>query len=275
MKISIATSVFVNYQLLDALEQIIAIGFEGVDIWCGRPHAFRKDIQESTFKDLRFLLESKGVTPVSLMPAFFRYPFSLSSPNETIRQDSIMYMKDCIDNAISIGAPNVLVVPTHSLHGQSTEESRNFFISSLKEVASHASYKKIKLGIEIVYPQLSDYLNSSTDALSIIHQVKADCLGVVLDTGHLNLSKEDQENALQRLQNLLIQVHINDNDQRQQQNLIPGYGKFDFLNFFRLLRKYKYESYLSLELGWNYSFDPIPAAREAFQRLQALINTKP
>jgi sugar phosphate isomerase/epimerase len=112
MRHSTATSVFVNYQIQDALDQIIRAGFAGVDIWCGRPHLFRKDYPPETLELLRQKIEENNLVPVSLMPAFFRYPFSLSSPVEAIRQDSIQYMKDCIDNAVLIGAKQVLVVPS-------------------------------------------------------------------------------------------------------------------------------------------------------------------
>jgi sugar phosphate isomerase/epimerase len=190
---------------------------------------------------------------------------------EAIRLDSISYMKDCIDNAVLIGAKQVLVVPSRSLHGQTTGDSRSRFIDSLAQVSEYAEQKALKLGLEIVYPGLSDYMSSSEDALGVIQAVGSGCLGVVLDTGHLHLSGEDPESALKALGGLLLQVHVNDNDSKQQQNAIPGDGSFEFPGFIQLLHRYGYDGFLSLELGWNYSFDPFPAVREAAGRMRGFL----
>jgi protein FrlC len=272
MKTSTATSVFVNYQIHDAIDLIIQAGFEGVDFWCGRPHIYRRDLSPETLQQLRDKMEKSNLAPVSLMPAFFRYPYSLSSPNEVVHRDSIAYVRDCIDNAVLLGARQVLIVPTHSLRGQSTADARQRYLDSLAELSVHAEQKGVRLGLEIVYPNLSDYMSTTEDALGVIQAVGSSCLGVVLDTGHLNLSGEDPAGALRNLGELLLQVHVNDNDARQQQNAIPGDGSFDFTGFIRLLRRYHYDGFLSLELGWTYSFDPYPAISAARDRVRGFIN---
>lgn len=271
MKISTATSVFVNYSLNDAVDAVIKAGFEGIDVWCGRPHLYRHDHSPAVLEGLRKKLEGAGVTVVSLMPAFFRYPYSLSSPNEAVRQDSIAYVKDCIDNALLIGSDKVLIVPTHSLNGQPVDDTRRQFLESLKDLCAYAEPLGMKLGIEIVYPQLSDILCSSADALQMLHAIGYAGLGVVLDSGHINLSGEDLGQALSALGRSLLQVHVNDNDGKIQQNAIPGQGSFDFNRLIRLLDRNGYEGFLSLELGWNYSFDPLPAASLAKDRVQAYL----
>jgi sugar phosphate isomerase/epimerase len=272
MKTSTATSVFVNYPIQDALDLIIQAGFEGVDFWCGRPHIYRHDQSPAALQQLRQKIDESKITPVSLMPAFFRYPYSLSSPNEVIRQDSIAYVRDCIDNAVVLGARQVLIVPTHSLHGQATADARRRYLDSLAELSSHAEQNNVRLGLEVLYPNLSDYMGSTEDALRAIQAVGSGCLGIVLDSGHLNLSGEDPEGALRNVGDLLLQVHVNDNDGLQQQNAIPGEGSFDFSKLMHLLRSYHYDGFLSLELGWTYSFDPYPAICAARDRVTGYIH---
>jgi len=268
MNISTATSVFFNYLIPDAVEQVIEAGFDGIDIWCGRPHLYRQDYPPDTLIVMKQRLDQAGLAVVSLMPAFFRYPFSFSSPVDAIRDDSVAYMKACIDNALVMGAGHVLVVPSHSLHGQTTGDARKSFIDSLGKVCEYAEQKKMKLGIEIVYPQLSDYMHSSRDAMQVIRELGSSALGVVIDSGHLNLSGENLETVLNNLGDLLLQVHVNDNDGKQQQNAIPGEGVIDFGGLVNLLRKFGYDGFLTLELGWGYTFDPLPAAREALARVR-------
>ncbi|NPV85781.1 MAG: sugar phosphate isomerase/epimerase [Anaerolineae bacterium] len=272
MKISTATSVFLNYTLPDALDEIVRCGFDGVDIWCGRPHLFRRDYPPEMLQHIRQMLQKNHLTPVSVMPAFFRYPFSLSSPLDAIRSDSIAYMKDCIDNAAAIGSKVVLVVPNHSLRGQTLDDARQRFIDSLSQLAPYAARNGITLGLEVVYPLLSDYMSATDHALQVIHNLGGNNLGVVLDSGHLNLSDEDVRSALENVGDLLLQMHINDNDARQQQNAIPGEGVFDFKMLVALLRQRGYQGFLSLELGWGYTFDPMPAIQESLRRVRSLLD---
>ena len=271
MKTSTATSVFVNYKLGDAIDQVIKAGFDGIDIWCGRPHLFRQDFSKQEIQKLRQKIEDSNLQIASLMPAFYRYPFSLSSPIEEVRIDSIAYMKDCINNAENIGANRVLVVPTRSLFGQSVEDARSLFMDSLEKVCSYASQLGIMLGLEILNPQLTDYMATSTDAIRMIRELNHPCLGVIIDTGHLNLTGEKQDTVLRTLGDTLLQVHINDNNGKEQQNSIPGDGNFDFENLLALLRQNGYDDFLSLELGWHYSFEPFPSVCQALSALHGYI----
>jgi len=118
---------------------------------------------------------------------------------------------------------------------------------------------------------VSDLVNTSSDALKIITELKHDNLGVVLDTGHLNLTKESVEAALKNLGSLLLQVHVNDNDGLQQQNLIPGDGTIDFQGLIGLLSATGYSGFLSAELAWDYSLNPVPPIRKTAERLRDLL----
>jgi hypothetical protein len=86
---------------------------------------------------------------------------------------------------------------------------------------------------------------TSQDALAAIGELRSPSLGVVIDTGHLNLSGEDTERVIQNLGDHLVQVHVNDNDGKQQQNAIPGEGTYDFPRLIRLLRTVGYTGLLS------------------------------
>lgn len=271
MKVSIATSVFVNYRLEDAIAEIANAGYEGVDLWCGRPHLYRRDYTHSDLKALEKSLNANQIRPVSLMPAFFRYPYSLSSPVDEVRSDSINYVRECIYYAEQLRVDRVLIVPTHSLQHQSTENARALYSDSLSQLCEYAQYRGITLAIEVVYPGLSDYMCCSDDAMNIIAEIHSPALGVVMDTGHINLSRETPEEFLASVREHLTQIHVNDNDSIHQQNEIIGNGCFDFPRFIDLVDKHGYSDYLTVELGWHHSFDPIPAAISSLDQLRSLL----
>lgn len=271
MKLSLASSVFVNYSIHDAIRHISQAGYDGIDVWGGRPHVYRRDYSAAELIGLRKLLEDNGLTPVSFMPAFFRYPYSLSAPSEIVRQDSIDYMRECIHNAAILGARIVLVVPGHTLHGQSVEDARARLTDSIGAICCWAEQYDLLLGIEPANPMVSDVVTTSSDALSIITCLGHDRLGVILDTGHLNLTGESSEQAVRTLGRLLLEFHVNDNDGRRQQNLIPGEGSFDFVGLIRVLEASDFDGFLSAELGWDYTPDPDPAVQETAKRVRRLL----
>jgi protein FrlC len=273
MKLGTATSVLYQYAICDAISLIAKIGYDGVDIWGGRPHVYRQDLSKQELKNLRKLIEDHGLAVSSFMPAFYRYPHSLSSPNPKVREDSIGYMRACLDNAVVLGADLVLVVPDHSLYGQTREDSQRRMIESIDVIAQYAfQYDELRLGIEILYYDETDFVNSADDTLDIINQLGHKNLGVVLDTGTLNLNKESLKDILVKLDSLLLQVHVNDNQGRdRQQNLIPGEGNYDFRTLIRILMDHNYSGFLSAELSKEYANDPEPALRTTLERLRGWI----
>jgi len=272
MKLGTATSVLYQYTLQDAIPLIARAGYEGVDIWGGRPHAYRRDLSVPELTALRQLIEEHGMSVASFMPAFYRYPHSLSSPNRRVRHDSLEYMRHCIDNAVVLGAKIVLIVPDHSLFGQKREDSLHRLVDSIGVIAHYASQYDLKLGIEVLYYDETDLVNCADDALHIIHTLGYKNIGVVLDTGTLNLSKESPAEIMAKLDLLLLQIHANDNQGgHKQQNLIPGDGTFDFPDLIRTLKQNAYAGFLSAELSKEYADDPEPALRTTAERLRGWI----
>ncbi|MBL8153796.1 MAG: sugar phosphate isomerase/epimerase [Anaerolineae bacterium] len=273
MKLSIVSSVFVNFALPDAARSVCDLGVPGMDIWAGRPHAYRQDYSPAQLRDIRRLLEDRGVHAVSLMPAFFRYPHSLSNPNPLVRQDTLDYMRACMDNAITLGAGILLIVPGFSLHGQAVEDARARLTESIDLVCQAAEGYPIKLGIEPANASVTDLIVTADDAMHIIHALGHDNLGVVMDTGHMHLNRERIEDVLALVGDRLLQFHVNDNDGQRQQNAIPGEGTCDFTHFIDVLRARAYNGFLSIELGYDYTRDPITALGKSAAYMRRLIET--
>ena len=65
------------------------------------------------------------------------------------------------------------------------------------------------------------------------------------------------EEILAKLDRLMLQVHVNDNEGGQkQQNLIPGDGTYDFGSLIQVLREHNFSGFLSAELSKGYADDP-------------------
>jgi len=269
MKLATATSVLIRYAIEDAIGVVAEAGFDGVDIWGGRPHVYRQDYSRAQLEALRDSIQGFGMSVSSFMPAFYRYPHSLSSPNPVVRRDSVQYMLDCLENAVQLEAEILLVVPDHSLFGQTRDDSFKRMLESVDEVARHAQKHPIKLGLEVLHGDETDLVNTSQDAMDIIAALGHDNLGVVVDTGALNLSKETMRSVLQTTAGRLLQVHVNDNNGHEQQNLIPGDGNYDFEAMLDELKTDGYTGFISAELSKDYGADPGPALKLTVERMRA------
>jgi len=269
MRLATATSVFYQYTIQDAIDAIAKLGYEGVDIWGGRPHVYRNDLSAAELRDLRNRIEDQGLSVSSFMPAFYRYPHSLSNPNPKVRDDSVDYMRECIDNAAMLEAGIVLIVPDLTLYEHDREDSLQRLVECIDRIAQYASPYNLELGIEVLFYDETDLVTSADDAINIINQLGYENLCVVLDTGTLNLSKEQPEDIFSKLNNLVKQIHVNDNDgNKMQQNLIPGDGTYDFKSLIQFLNTIDYTGFLSAELSKHYADDPEPALRTTADRLR-------
>ncbi len=271
MQISIASGVYLNFPLREAVQRIASAGYDGIDIWSGRPHAYRQDFTSDELTNLRVFIQEQGLTVSSFMPAFYRYPYDLSSTNDVVRQDSVAYMKECIDHAVTLASPIVLIVPKRRIHGHSIEDAWERLTESIDEVCRYAQQYELMMGIEPANVYVTDMVNSAEDALRLVEALGHDNLGVVIDTGHVHLSHETAQDAVEKLGTRLLQVHVNDNDGQQQQNLVPGEGTFDFTGLIDVLRQVGFEGFLSAELGYQYTLDPDSAVRLTAQRMREML----
>lgn len=271
MRLSLVSSVFVNYSLEQFLCLAAKLGYEGVDLWGGRPHVFRKDIQPAGLQALRRQADDLGLTLVSLMPAFYRYPFSLCTPNDPIRQESLEYMRESLENAVELGIETVLAVPGRSMHEQDPSDTRARMTASLACVSEMAHRLGVRVGLEAVNHYVSDIVTTGAEALTLVREVGKENLGVVLDTGHIHIAGQNGVEDVRLLGDRLYQVHLNDNDGKKHQGLLPGEGSFDYKPIFNELSVSGYDGFVSVELAWDYSLDPEPPAAMAAARVKQWI----
>jgi protein FrlC len=274
VKLSISSFIYFNYPLDEAIRRVAAIGFDGIDIWGGRPHAYRCDLSEKEIRALRRLLSDTDLAVASFIPAQFRYPTCLCSPNETIRRDSVAYICDSIETAAALGAPVASVCPGHSLFGQSREDAWGRLCESLDTICEHAAEWGLRIAIEPADKYETDLIATTAEAMKLVEELGHENLGVLLDNGHAHVVGEPADQAVRRLGDRLFHVHVDDNNGLRDQHLVPGDGDFDFASFFAALREVGYDGYLAAELGWDYTLDPDSAARLTIQRLRHFLQLK-
>ncbi|MDA3823071.1 MAG: sugar phosphate isomerase/epimerase [Bacteroidales bacterium] len=267
MKYSQSSAVYYNYSLEYAISNLAKLGYDGIEIWGGRPHMYRKDLDDQT-KKLKNLLDEKGMEVCNIIPAQFRYPSLLCSLDEAIRRDSIGYIKDAMDNAHKMGAPSVSLCPGMLPWDQDLERGWEALRNSFFELHEINKEMGLLLLIEPAHRFETNLILPINDALKMINELDVNDFGVLLDTGHCHVNGEKFEEVIPACSNYPLHIHLDDNNGDIDAHLVPGEGTVDFTSLAKELNKIGYNGYMSAELGTKYIMDPNEACRQSLQEMR-------
>ena len=266
MRYSQSSFVYFNYPLQEAICRLHKYGYQGIEVWGGRPHAYRRDLDDE-LDEIIALLDRFEMTVPNFVPAQFRYPSILCSLNETVRRDSVHYIQDAIDSALRLSAPYVSLCPGMTLFGEDLDKGWTQLRKSFMELLDYTGGKDLVLLIEPAHAAESALILTVEDGLRMIEEIKSERLGILLDTGHDNVNGEDLAEVVASLKDVPLHIHIDDNHGDSDAHLIPGEGSIDFAPFVKALKEINYQGFVSAELGFQYTPDPDPAVEKTYAAL--------
>ncbi|MDC7244428.1 MAG: sugar phosphate isomerase/epimerase [Sphaerochaetaceae bacterium] len=269
MKYAQSSAVYYNYSLEYAIKDLAARGYDGIEIWGGRPHMYRKDLDDhaSMLKDL---LDEKGMEVCNFIPAQFRYPSLLCSLEERVRKDSIGYIEDAMNNAVKMGCPSVSLCPGMLPWDQDVKKGWDTLRRSFLELHEINQDKGLKLLIEPAHRFETNLILTIADALRMIEEMGVDDYGILLDTGHCHVNGEDFTEVIPQCAHLPLHIHLDDNNGDMDAHLVPGEGTVDFESLNRALKKSGYTGFVSAELGTKYIMDPGEACDTSLTTMRSI-----
>lgn len=269
MEFSQSSFVYFNYPLQEAIGRLHQYGYQGVEVWGGRPHLYRHDL-DGQLDEIVALLDRFEMVVPNFIPAQFRYPSILCSLNETIRRDSVQYIQDAVDNALRLRAPSVSLCPGMTLFGEDLGRGWGQLRQSIVELLDYTEGTDLVLLLEPAHKAESTLILTVADGLRMIEEVGSERLGILLDTGHANVNGENLAKVVASLRDVPFHVHIDDNHGDSDAHLIPGDGKIDFAPFARALQRVNYQGFVSAELGFQYTLDPDRAVEKTSAALSEM-----
>ncbi len=273
MSLQFAQSSFVyfNYSLQDAIRRLHEFGYQGIEVWGGRPHMYRHDL-DNEIPEIASLLARSNMVVANFIPAQFRYPSILCSLNEAVRQDSVAYIKGAIDNALRLGSPSVSVCPGMTLEGEPLEKGWAQLKQSIIEVLDYSDKTALKILIEPAHQWETTLIRTVSEGLQMIDEIKSERLGICFDTGHAHVNGEDFVQVVEQMKRVPFHIHIDDNDGTSDSHHMPGAGKIDFAPFASALHASGYAGFVSAELGFQYTLNPDSAVRRTFVVLNTMFS---
>jgi len=172
---------------------------------------------------------------------------STLSDDPVVRRAGIAFVERCIDITADLGAElltGALYAPfgTGSAAGGRTAAQRARSVESLQRLCGHAAKRGVTLGLEPLNRYEHFFVNTASEAVSLVNEVGASNLRVHLDTYHMNIEEKSISGAVLACGGLLCHVHAAENDRGT-----PGTGLIDWDGLFGGLAEIGYRGRMVIE----------------------------
>lgn len=134
--------------------------------------------------------------------------------------------------------------------GVSRSAAMELAARTLREVVPVLEHLGVRLAVEPLGPEETDFLNTAGEAMELIELIGSPAVGLILDMKAMSTEADPPELLVSRHAGRLVHVHANDPNR-----LGPGMGDLDIGPCLRALREIGYEGWVSVE-----AFDPRPGA---------------
>lgn len=161
----------------------------------------------------------------------------IASPYEKIRKAAVEKIKDDIKIFSRLKCEYVNVHP--NVDPRARENTILFHQESLKALMDFSS----KFGLKIILENMPDFSLKEMTEIS----KKLPSLNFNFDVAHAFISK-DLEKIIAKFHSKIVHLHLSDNQGLMDEHLPLGIGKIDWIKVVKLLKKYKYDRTITLEV---------------------------
>jgi sugar phosphate isomerase/epimerase len=277
MKLAFSTNAFTRFPLIDAIDAIGQIGYEGVEILADVPHAYpaRMDAELTAGVVVALRRNNLHVSNVNVNCTFGYWqdappePYfepSIISPIKRYREDRIAFIAKSILFAKEIGARNISITSGRMLGGVDPRLAVSHLEDSLKRILDLAEREKMDVGVECEPGLFLEYIEELADWMNRLGSPR---LGANLDVGHCQVIGESIPEEVRRVGKRIWNLHVEGMPGRKHFHLVPG-DPLDTLGWKGLkaaLAEVGYDRFATVEL-YTMTADPHAAARESLDFLR-------
>jgi sugar phosphate isomerase/epimerase len=221
------------------VQRIAELGYDGVELAVRDPALVDADAVAEIVADARLEVPAIGTGQ-----AYVEEGLSFTSPDPRIRARAIARIENQADFAARFGAQVVIgLIRGRLVEGVSREQAMQWLVVSLRECADYAVQREVRLNFEPLSRLDTDLVHTVDEALSLLEEVGAPNLGLLLDTFHMNIEEPSIYGSLVRAGAHITHFHLSDSNRQY-----PGAGHVDFAGIVAMLRALEYEDYLSAEV---------------------------
>lgn len=269
MKIGMFTSGYQRNPLEHCFQDARRFGYDFIELWGGRPHAYAPDLKVGEIEDVKRLIEQYEMPVLGYTPEHNAYPYNFMIGSELQRRDAVAYLKLCLDMAKELGADYMLVSPAHAGYQADYEEIWSRMEKTIRELGEHAEKKEVKLVVETLTPYESNAFKSANDAAELFKRIDSPYVVGMCDLVPPYVQHESIMAYLDKLGDKMYHFHIIDGEQGTDSHIVPGEGSIPLKELFMELKEAGYQGTATLELVTGYINEPRLYARRAVSQARA------
>lgn len=272
MEFGLFTCGYQRGRLEQAFADAAAFGYDYIELWGGRPHAYAPDMIAGAADVIRQLSEKYHIPIRVYTPEHNAYPFNYMMGDQAQWEDSIRYLKTAIMASALLGAEAMLLSIGHS-GGLPPKQRQARLLQSLQVLSEEAQRLGQTLLLENLTPMESDGYTTLETYRTLFEEELADlpCIRAMCDVVVPFVQREDPTRYCRVLGTALSHLHLTDSNGIDASHLMPGDGIMDLRLVLRDFRSAGYDGNVTIELVTGYIEDPSGAAALAIRRIKELL----
>ena len=271
MKLGLFTSGYQRNPLEDCFADAKRFGYDYIELWGGRPHAFAPDLEAGDVAVVKELVKKYEMPVRGFTPEHNGYPYNFMIGSEAQREDAVRYLCLSMDMAVAMGADYMLVSPAHAGYNATYKEMRRRLYVTMEELAAHAEPLGLKVVVEPLTTYETNVFKNANDLLELFDAVPSPSLVAMCDIVPPFQQHEQIMSYFELLGDKLYHLHIIDSDGSSDAHVMPGEGVLPMPELLQEITEWGYEGTATIELVLGYINEPRLYARRAINNVRAML----
>lgn len=268
MKIALCNEMFENRPVAEVCSVAGRLGYNGIEIAPFTLSGSATDVTAEQRKEVRQIIEDHGLEVVGLHWLFVGPTgLHMTSPDDAVWTRTRDYLSCLLDLCRNLGG-KVLVVGSpkqrNLVDGQTKEGAWQRVVQLFRAVLDKAGRLGVTLCIEPLSPEETDFINTVSEGVQMVHQINHPNFKVHLDVKAMCSEPGPVPDIIRSVKAEDIgHFHVND------PNLYgPGMGDVDYGPIAEAIRDIGWDKWLSVEV-FRYDPDPETIARKSIEYLRS------
>lgn len=259
---------YVQYSLDYTINSFAKCGVENIEFWGAEPHYCRLNYPtryeaSQKLRKIRRQLEESGIKVVMYTPETLAYPYSFSSPEESVRNRTVEFFDMACQDALELGCHRIFINTGCGLRDVDRSISWNYTVDSFRNICNIAKRYGVELVLEQLQPYESNLVTSLNDVKMMLQDVQCENLKVCLDVVAMEVAGDTIDDFFSQLGNKIVHIHLADKNHE-----ILGMHNYPINEYLDYLSQVDYDQYVSLEINDSiYWKDPHASLKQSMDYL--------
>ena len=268
LKVGMFTSGYQRNPLEHCFMDAKEYGYDYIELWGGRPHAYAPDLKAGDINEVRRLIEKYEMPVLGYTPEHNAYPYNYMIGSEAQRRDAL---KLSLEMAKEMGAEFVLTSPANGGYLATYDQLWSRLEKNIQELGDYAAKLEIKLVVEALTPYESNFFTRANDLVELFRRVDNPYVVGMCDIVPPFVQHESIMAYFDKLGNKMDHMHIIDGENGSDTHLIPGEGNIPIKEMLYEMKRIGYDKTATLELVTNYINEPRFYAKRAIDNMRELM----